>query len=136
VRLPTEAEWEYTCRAGTKTRFSFGDDDADLQDYGWFNANSESKTHPVGQKKPNAWGLYDMHGNVWEWCGDWFAESYAKAKAIDPTGPDSGSSRVLRGGPWNDDPHRCRSAVRFRSSPVGRAHSFGFRVAVGALGVD
>src|ERR1019366_6733194 len=79
VRLPTEAQWEYACRAGTKTRFSFGDKDEDLGDYAWYEKNSDGKSHPVGQKKPNGLGLYDMHGNVWQWCADWYAEDYTKA---------------------------------------------------------
>jgi formylglycine-generating enzyme required for sulfatase activity len=136
VRLPTEAEWEYACRAGTKTRFTFGDDDANLRDYAWYNANSASKTHPVGQMKPNGWGLYDMLGNVWEWCEDWYAESYTNRRNVDPTGPDSGSFRVLRGGSWYNVLATCRSAFRLRDNPVNRGDSSGFRVAVGAVGVD
>ncbi|MCY2926365.1 MAG: formylglycine-generating enzyme family protein, partial [Planctomycetota bacterium] len=100
VRLPTEPQWEYACRAGTKTRFGFGDDDTDLRDYAWFSGHSLSKTHPVGEQEPNAWGLYDMHGNVWEWCSDYYADSYANAKTTDPQGPGSGTDRVLRGGGW------------------------------------
>jgi formylglycine-generating enzyme required for sulfatase activity len=130
VRLPTEAEWEYTCRAGTKTRFSFGDDDTDLHDYAWYAANSESKTHPVGQKKPNAWGLYDMLGNVWEWCSDYHGEPYAIAKNVDPKGPGSGSHHVLRGGSWIDGSQYCRSAYRHGHVPGFPYSSYGFRVVV------
>jgi len=130
VRLPTEAEWEYACRAGSKTRFCFGDDETDLRDHTWYTANSDSKTHPAGEKTPNAWGLYDMHGNVWEWCSDCWAVSYANAKNEDPQGPASGAFRVLRGGGWNVNPTYCRSALRFRSSPDDRYLNLGFRVAV------
>jgi formylglycine-generating enzyme required for sulfatase activity len=131
VRLPTEAQWEYACRAGSKTRFSYGDDPdySKLGDYAWYTANSESKTHPVGQKRPNEWGLYDMHGNVWQWCSDWYADSYANANNTDPQGPDSGSVRVLRGGGWGVTPQFCRSASRDWFAPVGRSYG-GFRVSV------
>jgi formylglycine-generating enzyme required for sulfatase activity len=129
VRLPTEAEWEYACRAGSKTRFSYGDDNdyANLGDYAWYGQNSDNKTHPVGQKKPNAFGLYDMHGNVWEWCSDWYGAYEDKAQT-DPTGPASGSARVLRGGGWIYDPQVCRSAYRARGDPDNRGSVFGFRV--------
>jgi formylglycine-generating enzyme required for sulfatase activity len=130
VSLPTEAQWEYACRAGTKTRFGYGDNDADLGGYAWDSSNSDSKTHPVGSFKPNAFGLYDMHGNVWERCGDWYAASYANAKNQDPTGPDSGTYRVLRGGGWDGGPLNCRSANRTRISSDARDDSVGFRVAV------
>jgi formylglycine-generating enzyme required for sulfatase activity len=132
VRLPTEAQWEYACRAGSKTRFSYGDDPdyANLGDYAWYNANSESKTHPVGQKKPNAWGLYDVHGNVWQWCSDWYADSYANANNTNPEGPGTGSNRVLRGGSWDYTPQRCRSALRYWFAPDFRSTLFGFRVVV------
>jgi len=136
VRLPTEAEWEYACRAGSATRFSFGDDDKELDKYAWYDANSDKKTHPAGQKKPNAWGLYDMHGNVWEWCSDWYQDSYRNLGVNDPTGPAKGGLRVLRGGSWNNYPRHCRSARRPWGDPVNLfGHAGGFRVAVSA-GVD
>ena len=87
VRLPYEAEWEYSCRAGAGTKFCFGNDDKELTEYAWYLVNSEMKTHPVGQKKPNAWGLYDMHGNAWQWCSDWSVNRYKEGLQIDPAGP-------------------------------------------------
>jgi formylglycine-generating enzyme required for sulfatase activity len=136
VRLPTEAEWEYACRAGSKTRFGFGDDDGKLGDYAWSAANSDGNTHPVGLKKPNAWGLCDMHGNVWQWCGDWYDDRYdanspAGAAGADKTGPrdpTSGNCRVVRGGSWSFDPWNCRSAGRTGCFPAVRAANLGFRV--------
>jgi formylglycine-generating enzyme required for sulfatase activity len=135
-RLPTEAEWEYACRAGTTTRFYFGDDANQLGDYAWYKGNSQNTTHPVGQKKPNAWGLYDMSGNVWEWCEDDWHSSYIGA-------PTDGSAwiknnndndyRILRGGSWYYYPNNCRSA--FRLSNYRRVISdiiVGFRVVCGA----
>jgi formylglycine-generating enzyme required for sulfatase activity len=131
VHLPTEAQWEYACRAGTTTRFSFGDAEKALDDCGWSLSNSNSKTHPVGQKRANPWGLYDMHGNVWQWCSDWYADSYANEKNEDPQGPDSGYGRVLRGGSWYVNRQTCRSAFRATSDPYGRVNGFGgFRVVV------
>ncbi len=129
-RLPTEAEWEYACRAGSATKYSFGEEEAKLGDYAWFSGNAGAKTNPVGQKKPNAWGLYDMHGNVYEWCADWHGEAYSsQSSPEDPTGPSSGSSRVLRGGSWTYGASRCRSARRTRFTPTYRDFTYGFRVA-------
>jgi len=129
VRLPTEAEWEYACRAGSTTRFCFGDSENGLADYAWYNANSGGTTHPVGQKKPNAWGLYDMHGNVWEWCTDW-KDSYVAGSATDPQGPATGKSRVLRGGSRGSIPQLGCSAHRFNHTPDIRNTFSGFRVVV------
>jgi eukaryotic-like serine/threonine-protein kinase len=133
-RLPTEAEWEYACRAGSTTRFCFGDDEAKLEEYAWYVKNSDSKTHPVGQKKPNAWGLYDMHGNVWEWCQDWYGK-YPAGPLTDPEGgPEPGFwkklvyGRVLRGGSWYGYAGFTRSAFR-NHFPDFRNYLIGFRVA-------
>jgi formylglycine-generating enzyme required for sulfatase activity len=117
-RLPTEAEWEYACRAGTSTRFSYGDDPGytNLTHYAWYNANSGETTHPVGQKMPNPWGLHDMHGSVWEWCQDCYSESLPGGIALDPQGPATGQGRVFRGGFWyyyDEDARYCRSAGRY-----------------------
>ncbi len=129
-RLPTEAEWEYACRAGTTSEYCFGDDEKELGEYGWFEGNSNGQTQPVGAKKPNTWGVYDMHGNVWEWCEDWFADGYyKKSPGIDPKGPGKGSLRVLRGGGWGGSPQGCRSAYRGRDAPSGRSSDLGFLVA-------
>jgi formylglycine-generating enzyme required for sulfatase activity len=125
VRLPSEAEWEYACRAGTRTRFYSGDADADLESVAWYDANSSGKTHPVGGKASNAWGVHDMHGNAWEWCADWF-EAYKAEAVTDPQGPPQGANRVLRGGSWDYAPGGCRSALRW-FDPDGRDF-IGFRV--------
>ena len=130
-RLPTEAEWEYACRAGSKTEYCFGDDRGPLGEYAWCQFNSKDQTHPVGQKKPNVWGLYDMHGNVYEWCADWYAP-YGLAAATDPKGPDSGNARVVRGGSWSNRPPRdCRSADRGWDDPTSRNAIYGLRVVCG-----
>jgi formylglycine-generating enzyme required for sulfatase activity len=128
--LPTEAQWEYACRAGTSTRYSFGDDEAKLGEYAWFEDNADGKTHPVGEKTPNAWGLYDMYGNVWEWCADWYEGNYYElSPACDPIGPTTGSHRILRGGSWSDGPIYCRSAYRSCLPPWFCVYCYGFRVA-------
>ena len=132
-RLPTEAEWAYSCRAGTTTQFSFGDDDSDLGDYAWYAENSAKKTHPVGSKLPNALGLYDMHGNVWEWCQDWDGDD-PNGSLTDPTGPVSGSRRVIRGGCWFNYANFCRSALRYGYEPSSRNNGRGFRVSLSPSG--
>jgi formylglycine-generating enzyme required for sulfatase activity len=128
-RLPTEAEWEYACRAGSKTSYSFDDEQGLLPEYGWFNRKSSQRTHTVGLLEPNAWGLYDMHGNVWEWCSDWYVE-YPQGAVSDPTGPKEGSFRVFRGGSWRDVAAICRSAFRCMLDPSYRGIGIGFRLAL------
>ncbi len=128
-RLPTEAEWEYSCRAGTDTAYYFGDDTGHLDEYAWYNNNSDRQTHPVGQKKPNGWRLYDMHGNVWEWCQDYYA-SYPSSPVTDPVN-EKGSGRVLRGGSWVNLAGNCRSASRYGNSPDNRYNDLGFRLSRG-----
>lgn len=134
-RLPTEAEWEYACRAGSKTAFNFGESAKSLGDYAWFGDNSGTQTHPVGEKKPNAWGLYDMLGNVGEWCSDWYGE-YPKGAVSDPTGPRGGSCRVNRGAFWGSMGSRTgRSANRTGYDPSVRNSGLGFRVALSSSGI-
>jgi len=127
-RLPTEAEWEYACRAGTTTRYYTGDSESDLPRAGWYSGNSGEKTHPVGQKEPNAFGLYDMHGNVLEWCDDWYGPYSGEAQK-DPRGPSSGSGRVFRGG-WYSGARNCRSANRNGHTPDYAWYDVGFRVSL------
>jgi formylglycine-generating enzyme required for sulfatase activity len=128
IRLPTEAEWEYACRAGTATRYSFGDGAAALKDFGWFKGNSKGEDPPVGKKKPNPWGLYDLHGYVWEWCQDAWHPTYDGAPA-DGSAREGTSARerVLRGGSWADEADRCRSAHRHHQPPDTRTDTIGFR---------
>ena len=126
-RLPTEAEWEYAARAGSTTAYSFGDNKSQLGEYAWYDANSGRETHPVGQLKPNEWGLYDMHGNVWEWVQDWYVK-YPTGPLTDPQGPSTGSNRVLRGGSWGNGAQDCRSANRGGDTPGYRAGILGIRL--------
>ncbi|MDY6838653.1 MAG: formylglycine-generating enzyme family protein [Thermodesulfobacteriota bacterium] len=133
-RLPTEAEWEYACRAGSQRAFAFGNimetgcgHDPHLDAVGWYCGNSGKKPHPVARKRPNAFGLYDMHGNMWEWCQDWY-DSYPSGPVTDPRGPPSGSGRVLRGGGWHEDAEDCRSAIRVGRFPESKAGTLGFRL--------
>ncbi len=128
-RLPSEAEWECACRAGATTRYYFGDNESELGDYVWYNENSGSETHPVGLKKPNAWGLYDMHGNVWEWCQDNWHDSYNGAPSDgSPWESVSSADRVFRGGSWRHNARICRSAYRGRSDSDYHAGILGFRL--------
>jgi len=134
VRLPTEAEWEYACRAGTTTAFCSGDDPSKLGDYAWYLGNlvSLGSPNPVGGRKPNAWGLYDMHGNVAEWCSDWCEYSwYAKADTRDPKGPPTGTHRAIRGGASYTPSQLCRSANRGVGISNERISNRGFRIVVG-----
>ena len=133
--LPTEAQWEYACRAGTTTALNSGMDLSnaeecpEMDEVGWYYYNSDSETHPVGLKKPNAWGVYDMHGNVYEWCLDWYGD-YPTSSVTDPTGPSTGTRRVIRGGSWSEHVIYCRSASRDSISPSVSDYFYGFRVAL------
>lgn len=124
VRLPTEAEWEYACRAGSESPVA---GNGKLPDMAWYDGNSECQTHEVGTHAPNAWGFFDMHGNVLEWCADWF--SVPSGNTVDPKGPPSGSFKMLRGGCWFFYERDCRSAYRLRRDPTLRNCIFGFRLA-------
>ena len=127
-RLPSEAEWEYACRAGTTTRWSFGDNESLLGDYAWYSGNA-SGTKAVGGKLPNAWGLYDMHGNAREWVRDRYDSVYYNSSPrVDPLGPTSGSDRVLRGGAFHNGTQNTRSAYRYSSSPADRYDNTGVRL--------
>ena len=130
-RLPTEAEWEYAARAGTTTKWYCGDSESCLDDIAWYYDNSGNKTHPVGQKTPNAWGLYDMSGNVLEWVQDWYDRYYYDTSpSTNPEGPSSGSLRMLRGGSWYDSASFCRSSIRLSSFPSSGIIYVGFRLAL------
>ncbi|MDR3056167.1 MAG: formylglycine-generating enzyme family protein [Zoogloeaceae bacterium] len=130
-RLPTEAEWEYAARAGTTSAYSFGDDAGQLRQYAWYGENSDlGSTHPVGQKSPNPWGLYDIHGNVWEWVNDGYDSSYyRRSPSSDPVGSSSGVIRVLRGGSWGNSARGLRLASRGNGTPDDRLELIGFRLA-------
>jgi formylglycine-generating enzyme required for sulfatase activity len=128
IRLPSEAEWEYACRAGTTTRYSFGDDARDLGDYGWFDGNAKGNDPPVGKKKPNAWGFHDMHGYVWEWCADAWSPTLDGTPADGtPRQRDGAKEHPLRGGSWADGADKARSACRHRQAADYRSDAIGFR---------
>ncbi len=131
-RLPTEAEWEYACRAGTTSHFSFGNDAERLPKQAWYKDNAdlagEEYAHVVGRKKANPWGLYDMHGNVWEWCEDWWGAPYSEGPVTDPQGPDNGTGRVIRGGSWLSFPWALRSSNRSSLDPMMGNAGVGFRL--------
>ncbi len=128
-RLPTESEWEYACRAGTTSRFYWGDDPSytAIDDYAWYSGNSASATHVVGGKMPNLWGLYDMSGNVYEWCQDRYGD-YPVGGVTDPQGPGTGNTRVVRGGSWEASSESCRSANRESLVPANTSSDLGFRL--------
>ena len=127
-RLPTEAEWENAARAGSTGKYCFGNDESELGGYCWYSKNSNSKTHPVGTKKPNKWGIYDMAGNVWEWCADWYDSQYYNARAgKNPQGPVIGTHKVLRGGAWYCDEQQVRVANRYYALPDAESYNVGFR---------
>ena len=126
-RLPTEAEWEFVCRADSALKGAPGAKENEFRDYAWYDANSDRKTHPVAAKKPNAWGLYDMQGNVLEWCQDWH-DDYPKGKMIDPKGASSGQHKVLRGGAWLGNPTTLQCNFRSQDYPVVRSNDIGFRL--------
>jgi formylglycine-generating enzyme required for sulfatase activity len=128
--LPTEAEWEYAARANTQTKWSFGDNENELKDYAWCDANSNSETHEVGQKKPNGFGLFDMHGNVWEWCEDSWENNYQTPRTQSAR-KNSNKNKLLRGGSWLNDAGSCRSS--YRSSGSNWSFSYGFRLALSSF---
>ncbi len=126
-RLPTEAEWEFACQTGSAVKDALDAKEDKFGDYAWYDANSERKTHPVATKKPNAWGLYDMHGNVLEWCQDWY-DDYPKGKVIDPKGASSAQHKVLRGGAWLGSPTTLQCTFRSEDYAVVQSNDIGFRL--------
>ena len=139
-RLPTEAEWEKACRGGSEGKFFFGDNESELDEYAWYYKNSGSIVHPVGEKKPNKFGIYDMYGNIWEWCADWHDKKYyasvlgpalrdEKSPNNNPKGPDSGQYKILRGSSWDGGASSCHSSFRSFDIPSSRWVKFGFRCA-------
>lgn len=140
-RLPTEAEWEYACRAGTKTSYYFGDSPSKIGDYAWFGnieiGNCDNLPHPVGLKKPNSWGLFDMCGSNWEWCNDFYSEGYYKSSPVqNPKGPDNGKLRVMRGGSWINNPDFMTSSYRERYMPSLSYLDIGIRVVMNSKNAD
>jgi len=128
-RLATEAEWEYACRAGTKTAYYFGDSPSKLSDHAWFEDNSGGKPQPVGGKLPNPWGLHDMHGNLWQWCNDFYqVDYYQQSPEKDPSGPKSGETKVVRGGAWKFSADSCRSGYRYNENPGYADVCFGYDI--------
>lgn len=127
LSLPTEAQWEYSCRAVTTTKWFFGSDENVADQYGWIESNSQGTTHLVGMQKPNAWGIYDMYGNLQEWCMDWYQNPYSLGDAVDPLGPEVGDSHVVRGGGWGDFPDNARSAYRNANGENVGNNGTGFR---------
>jgi len=127
IGFPTEAQWEYACRAGSTGLFCFGDDAKSIEEYIWHEGNAERKPHPVAEKKPSAWGLYDIHGNVWEWCSDAYKEEYSAKAATDPVGPKAGDGRILRGGSFDNYPGAAESSNRKGNREDYRHKSFGIR---------
>lgn len=128
-RLPTEAEWEYACRAGTKTAYYFGDNESKLSDHAWFEDNAGGKPHPVGSKPANPWGLYDMHGNVWQWCNDFYqVDYYQQSPEKDPHGPKTGETKVVRGGAWKFSADSCQSGYRYNENPGYSDVCFGYDI--------
>jgi formylglycine-generating enzyme len=128
-RLPTEAEWEYACRAGSSTAYFFGDDPSKLGEYAWFDKNSGGHPRPVAQKQPNAWGLYDLSGDLWEWCNDFYkVDYYQESLPSDPKGPDAGQTKVVRGGAWRFSADKCRSGYRYNENPGYSDVCFGYDI--------
>lgn len=128
-RLPTEAEWEYACRAGATTAYYFGESESKLGDHAWYDKNSGGHPRPVGKKKPNAWGLYDMAGNLWQWCNDFYqVDYYTQSPKQDPRGPDEGKTKVVRGGAWRFSADNCRAGYRYNESPGYADVCFGYDI--------